>query len=295
MSGESTKPAALPPANAEVNDVKEKVRHGVLSALKTLREDLETVFERDPAARNIVEVILAYPGLHAIWCHRLAHRLHTAGVPVIPRLISHFGRFVTGIEIHPGAKIGRRFFIDHGMGVVIGETAEIGESVTLYQGVTLGISHTRNVQSLRGQKRHPTLKNHVTVTVGAQILGDITVGEGAIVGAGSVVVKDVPDHTTVVGVPGRVVVQRDPATGAERRVDQRPPHTVDLPDPELDLIRGLHRRVQELESRLADLEGSKAQDIRLGGTPAAVAGGVCQNGTESKPAHALLGPDRCPA
>lgn len=233
---------------------KEKIGHGVSRALSRLREDLQAVYDRDPAAHNVVEVILAYPGLHAIWIHRVAHSLYRRGVPVVPRLISHLGRFLTGIEIHPGAKIGRKFFIDHGMGVVIGETAEIGDNVTLYQGVTLGISHTRNVQSLRGAKRHPTLRDHVTVSVGSQILGAITVGEGATVGAGSVVVKDVPPHTTVVGVPGRVVVERDPATGTVRRVDERPPRTIDLPDPELELIRALHRRVQELEARLASLE-----------------------------------------
>lgn len=233
--------------------------------LAMLREDLEAVFDRDPAARNVFEVILTQPGLHAVWLHRVAHRLLKAGVPVVPRLISHANRFLTGIEIHPGATIGRKLFIDHGMGVVIGETAEIGDHVTLYQGVTLGIAHTRDVRSLRGKKRHPTLGDHVTVTVGAKILGAITVGEGAIVGAGSVVVRDVPAHTTVVGVPGRVVVERDPATGAERRVSEPAPRTVDLPDPELDLIRGLHARVRELEERLATIEkrSTTGRDIRL--------------------------------
>ncbi len=238
--------------------------------LRILREDLEAVFDRDPAAKNVFEVVLTQPGLHAIWLHRIAHALLEQGVPVVPRLVSHFNRFVTGIEIHPGAKIGRMCFIDHGMGVVIGETAEIGDHVTLYQGVTLGISHTRDVRSLRGKKRHPTLEDNVTVTVGAKILGAITIGHGAIVGAGSVVVRDVPPHTTVVGVPGRVVVERDPQTGAERRVDGPAPRTVDLPDPELELIRGLHERVVELETRLATLEErpstSGSKNIRVGPT-----------------------------
>jgi serine O-acetyltransferase len=236
--------------------------------LRVLREDLEAVFDRDPAAKNVIEVVLTQPGLHAIWLHRIAHALLQGGVPVLPRLVSHFNRFVTGIEIHPGATIGRMCFIDHGMGVVIGETAEIGDHVTLYQGVTLGISHTRDVRSLRGKKRHPTLEDNVTVTVGAKILGAITIGHGAIVGAGSVVVRDVPPHTTVVGVPGRVVVERDPQTGTERRVDGPAPRTVDLPDPELELIRGLHERVVELEGRLASLEerptASSAKNIRVG-------------------------------
>ena len=163
----------------------EEGNEGVFRALTFLREDLRTVFERDPAARNVVELLLAYPGLHAIWLHRLAHRLYVQDVPVVPRLISHLGRFLTGIEIHPGAQIGRRFFIDHGMGVVIGETAEVADDVTLYQGVTLGINHTQDARSLRGVKRHPTVRHGVTVGVGAKILGAIVVGEGAIIGAGA--------------------------------------------------------------------------------------------------------------
>jgi serine O-acetyltransferase len=218
-----------------------------------MREDLQAVFERDPAARNVVEVILAYPGLHAIWLHRIAHRLHRVGVPVLPRLISHLNRFLTGIEIHPGARIGRRFFIDHGMGVVIGETAEIGDDVTLYQGVTLGIYHTHDARRLRGVKRHPTLQDGVTVGVGAKILGAITVGEGAMIAAGAVVTKDVPPHTTVMGVPGRVVIETNPQTGERRRVVE-PSRQVNLPDPELEVIRCLHNKVLELEERLAALE-----------------------------------------
>ena len=238
-------------------------------SLTYLREDLRTVFERDPAAKNVVELVLAYPGLHAIWLHRLAHRLHLKGLPVVPRLISHLGRFLTGIEIHPGAQIGRRFFIDHGMGVVIGETAEVGDDVTLYQGVTLGINHTQNVSSLRGVKRHPTLRNGVTVGVGAGILGAIVIGEGAIIGAGSVVTKDVPPHTTVVGVPGRVVVERDPATGERRRV-RAGASLVSLPDPELEVILCLHNKVLELEDRLAALESERKPESDSAREPAAI-------------------------
>jgi serine O-acetyltransferase len=232
---------------------------GVARLLDHLREDVQAVLDRDPAARSRLEVVLTTPGLHAIWSHRLSHQLHRLGVPIVPRVISHLTRFLTGVEIHPGATIGRGFFIDHGMGVVIGETAEIGHRVTLYQGVTLGIYHTANVTSMRGAKRHPTLKDGVTVTVGAKILGAITIGEGAIIGAGSVVTRDVPPHTTVVGVPGRVVVERDPATGTSRRVDQTQRLNVDLPDPVLEVVRGLHAKVLMLESRVAELEGSEGK------------------------------------
>ena len=236
----------------------------MLRALQVMREDLQAVFERDPAAKNVVEVVLAYPGLHAVWLHRLAHRLHCRGTPVIPRLISHFSRFVTGVEIHPGARIGRRFFIDHGMGVVIGETTEIGDDVTLYQGVSLAIYHTHDVPRLRGRKRHPTLGNGVTVGVGAKILGAITVGDCAIIGAGSVVTRDVPPHTTVVGVPGRVVVERDPTTGEQRRVDDDT-RKVSLPDPEREVINCLHAKVAELEERIALMEVGQRTVARANG------------------------------
>lgn len=228
----------------------------VASLVRKLREDVQSVIDRDPAARSRLEVVLTTPGLHAIWTHRLAHGLHRRGLPLVARVISHVSRFLTGIEIHPGAQIGRGFFIDHGMGVVIGETAEIGDHVTLYQGVTLGIYHTANASQMRGAKRHPTLRDGVTVTVGAKILGAITIGEGAIVGAGSVVTRDVPPHTTVVGVPGRVVAERDPDTGLSRRIDQSARLNVDLPDPVLEVVRGLHEQVVRLEKRVAELEGS---------------------------------------
>jgi serine O-acetyltransferase len=208
--------------------------------LLTLRDDVRAIFRNDPAARSLAEVLL-YPGLHAITLHRLAHALWARRVPFIPRLISQLGRFLTGIEIHPGASVGRGFFIDHGMGVVIGETAEIGDNVTLYQGVTLG-----GTGKQRG-KRHPTLEDGVTVGVGAIVLGAITVGAGARVGGGAVVVKDVPPHSTAVGVPARIVATRDPHTGTSRRVE-------DLPDPEGQMLRGLRAKVLELEDRLTDVE-----------------------------------------
>ncbi len=203
-------------------------------------EDIRVIFERDPAAANLLEVLLTYPGLHALLLHRLAHAMHRRGVPVVPRLISHLSRWVTGIEIHPGATIGRRFFIDHGMGVVIGETSEIGDDVTLYQGVTLG-----GTGKEKG-KRHPTLGNDVMVGVGAKVLGAVTIGDHARVGAGAVVLSDVPPHATAVGVPAKVVVFREP-DGSSRRVEH-------LPDPELDMISALHRRIEELTDRVGLLE-----------------------------------------
>lgn len=213
--------------------------------LETFRADVRAVFERDPAARNLLEVLLAYPGLHAITLHRINHWLYNAGVPVIPRLLSHLGRFFTGIEIHPAAKIGKGFFIDHGMGVVIGETAEIGDNCTLYQGVTLG-----GTGKEKG-KRHPTLRNNVLVSVGAKVLGAIEIGDNVKIGAGSVVLKSVPPNCTVVGVPGRVVAVRDPDTGTSRRVEN-------LPDPEAEMMQYLQRMVLDLEERVARLESELA-------------------------------------
>jgi serine O-acetyltransferase len=210
------------------------------SALQTLRDDVRTIFINDPAARNLAEVLL-YPGLHALLWHRVAHFLWKRQIPFLPRFISQVGRFLNGIEIHPGAQIGRGFFIDHGMGVVIGETSEIGNWVTLYQGVTLG-----GTGKQRG-KRHPTLEDCVVVGVGASVLGAITIGEGSRVGGGAVVVKDVPPHSTAVGVPARVVATRDPSTGETRRIEY-------LPDPEGAMLRNLHDKVCELEQRLAEVE-----------------------------------------
>jgi len=211
--------------------------------LRSIRRDLNAALERDPAATSALEVALTYPGFHARQLHRLAHCLHRRGWPILPRLASHLNRALTGIEIHPAARIGEGLFIDHGMGVVIGETAEIGDDVTLHQGVTLGGS------SRLREKRHPTLRDGVEVGAHAQLIGAIEVGEGTRVGAGSVVVSSVPPYSTVVGVPGRAVGVRYPDRPVAR-----------LPDPEADEIARLERRLQELELRLAELEqqqGSK--------------------------------------
>jgi serine O-acetyltransferase len=206
--------------------------------LDSIRADIKAARLRDPAAINDLEVILTYPGFHARQVHRLAHALHHNGGEVPARLLSHFARFFTGIEIHPGAEIGEGFFIDHGMGVVIGETAIIGDNVHLFQGVTLGGTSTRRA------KRHPTLKDNVVVGAGAKVIGDVTVGENAKIGAGSVVVTNVPPNATVVGVPGHVVAFADPGNDTVLR----------LPDPEWDVIQRLEQRVEELEARLALLE-----------------------------------------
>ena len=205
---------------------------------RAIKEQIDTIFREDPAAKSVLEIVLCYPGLHAILLHRLAHKLYCWKVPLAPRLVSQIGRFLTGIEIHPGATIGRRFFIDHGMGVVIGETAEIGDDVLLYQGATLG--GTGNEKG----KRHPTLGNHVVVGSGAKVLGNIRIGDNVKIGAGSVVVHPVPDNSTVVGIPGRVVRTRGENGVLEHGM---------LPDPEGQAIDDLARRVAELENTLRQL------------------------------------------
>ena len=205
---------------------------------QAIREQFDTIFREDPAAKSVVEIFFCYPGLHAILAHRLAHKLYRWNVPLLPRLISQISRFFTGIEIHPGATIGRRFFIDHGMGVVIGETTEIGDDVLLYQGVTLG--GTGNETG----KRHPTLGNHVVVGTGAKVLGNIRIGNHVRIGAGSVVVHPVPDNSTVVGVPGRVVRIRDENGVLEHGK---------LPDPEGQALEDLTHRVAELEAMLRQI------------------------------------------
>jgi serine O-acetyltransferase len=205
----------------------------------SIRAEIKNIMERDPAARNIFEVLL-YPSLHAILLHRVAHYLYKANVPFFPRLISQLSRFFTGIEIHPGAKIGQNFFIDHGTGVVIGETAEIGDNVTLYQGVTLG-----GTGKERG-KRHPTLGNNVLVGVGAAVLGAITIGDNARIGGGAVVLKDVPPNSTAVGVPAKVVAYRPDTRALNQRVEN-------LPDPEGEMLSALQAKSRELETRLSEL------------------------------------------
>jgi serine O-acetyltransferase len=200
-----------------------------------IREQIDTIFREDPAAKSVIEIILCYPGFQAILVHRLSHRLYRAQVPLLPRVLSQISRFFTGIEIHPGARIGRRFFIDHGMGVVIGETSEIGDDCLFYQGVTLG--GTGNEKG----KRHPTLGNRVVVGTGAKILGSIRIGDDVKIGAGSVVVHPVPDKSTVVGIPGRVVRTRDSNGVLEHGK---------LPDPEGQAIDELKQRVSDLETQL---------------------------------------------
>ncbi len=209
---------------------------------KTLREDIRTVFAKDPAARSTLEVIFLYPGLHALWFHRLTHLLWLHKLRFLARLLSHVNRFLTGIEIHPGARIGRRFFIDHGAGVVIGETAEIGDDVLLYQGVVLGGT------TLKKGKRHPTIGNNVVMGTGAVALGAITIGDRARVGAGSVVIKSVPAGATVVGIPGRIAEDhRKPLMDLEHS---------NLPDPVSEAVRFVVREQGKLEERLRILEST---------------------------------------
>ncbi|WP_432803829.1 serine O-acetyltransferase [Bacillus atrophaeus] len=209
---------------------------------KMLKEDIDTVFDQDPAARSYFEVILTYSGLHAIWAHRIAHALYKRKFYFLARLISQISRFFTGIEIHPGATIGRRFFIDHGMGVVIGETCEIGNNVTVFQGVTLG-----GTGKEKG-KRHPTIKDDALIATGAKVLGSITVGEGSKIGAGSVVLHNVPDFSTVVGIPGRVVVQNG------QKIKRDLNHQ-DLPDPVSDRFKSLEKEILQLKSELEEKKG----------------------------------------
>jgi serine O-acetyltransferase len=233
-----------------------------------IKEDINSVFDRDPAARTSFEVLLNYPGLHAIWCHRLSYKLWCANWKLLARFLSTFSRWLTGIEIHPGATIGRRFFIDHGMGVVIGGTAEIGNDVTLYQGVTLGGT------SWKAGKRHPTLEDNVVIGAGAQVLGPITIGKGGKVGSNSVVVKDLPANATAVGIPGRIVPEK--STSEENQHRQKAAKqfgfdayavSSDNPDPVAKAIGRLLDHVHLMDSRVSEL----CKEVnRLGGD-------VCSN------------------
>ena len=269
-----------------------------MSFFSRLRKDIRVVFERDPAARSVIEVLFCYSGLHAIWFHRISHALYKRGWVLIPRMISNFARFLTGIEIHPGATIGEGLFIDHGTGIVIGETAEIGNNVTLYQGVTLG-----GTGKEKG-KRHPTIGNNVVVASGAKVLGSFTVGDHAKIGAGSVVLKPVPPYATVVGIPGRIVVMGgkrvhtaeelrqalratrlvesdDSLTDIEDELDVDLDHDM-LPDPDEEMrecmmrqIQALEKKVNELEKRLEDKEHAESlqdDDPPQGGVQAAQEG-----------------------
>ncbi len=209
---------------------------------EAIRDDVRAVRERDPAARSTLEVLLCYPGVHVLMVHRVAHRLWKAGWPTTARCLMQLARFVTGIEIHPAAKLGPGLFIDHGMGVVIGETAELGENVTLLQGVTLGGT------SLKREKRHPTLGNNVVVGAGAKIIGAFRIGDGSRIGAGSVVVREVPPNSVVVGVPGRVTYRDGQRVTGEIDLNQ-----TDLPDPVAKAIEQLMERLRVLEAEVETL------------------------------------------
>lgn len=219
----------------------------------SIREDIQTVFAKDPAAKTLWEVVFCYPGLHAVWLHKVSHFLWIHNLFFLARLNSHISRFLTGVEIHPGAKIGRRFFIDHGMGVVIGETAEIGNDVLMYMGTVLGGT------SLEKVKRHPTIEDGVVIGAGSIVLGPITVGRGAKIGAGSVVVRSVPPGATVVGVPGRIAEPECPTTRTDLDYGN-------LPDPMLRVVSRLLDRQNRLEERLRGIEkslpGPEAEKIR---------------------------------
>jgi serine O-acetyltransferase len=230
--------------------------------LKTLREDFRIIFERDPAARNWLEVVFCYPGLQALLVHRVAHWLWVLGIPLIPRLMSHLARFLTGIEIHPGAAIGRGVFIDHGMGVVVGETAIVGDYCLIYQGVTLGGTGKET------GKRHPTLGENVVVGAGAKVLGNILIGNDVRIGAGSVVLRDVPSDCTVVGVPGRIVYR------SGERVD--PLEHGSLPDSEAQVIRALVDRIETLEQQVQTLKESAHVSYTAERTPARVGAAQCR-------------------
>ena len=215
-----------------------------------LKEEIQTVFAKDPAAKGILEVIFCYPGLHAIWLYRIAHFFWKHKLIFIGRFISHVSRWLTGIEIHPGAKIGRRFFIDHGMGVVIGETAEIGDDVLMYQGVILGGT------TLEKKKRHPNLENNVVVGAGAIVLGAINIGNGARIGAGSVVIYDVPPGATIVGVPGRI------GLGFSAEEIEILEHGK-LPDPIADAVRFVVKQQEKLEERIKKIESLEGITIEI--------------------------------
>ncbi|MEI6287133.1 MAG: serine O-acetyltransferase [Bacillota bacterium] len=214
-----------------------------------IRQDIKAVLERDPAANSGLEVVLCYPGLHAIWAHRVAHWLFEHNMIIISRLLSQTSRFFTGIEIHPGAKIGNNFFIDHGTGVVIGETTEIGNDVTLYQGVTLG-----GTGKEKG-KRHPTIGNNVVVSSGAKVLGSFKVGDNSKIGAGSVVLKHVPPNSTVVGIPGQIVI-RDGKRLKDGLDDEN------MPDPVAEMMVCMHRQLNQMEQRIEQLEKEKRSETK---------------------------------
>jgi serine O-acetyltransferase len=232
-----------------------------MAILGRMREDLDAVFRHDPAARTTLEVILTYPGLHAIWFHRLAHWLWEHRLKLLGRIVSELSRFLTGIEIHPGARLGRRLFIDHGMGVVIGETAEVGDDVLIYQGVTLGgTSHKK-------EKRHPTIEDHVLISAGATVIGPVRVGRGSRIGAGAVVISSAPAYSTIVGIPGKVI------EGESARHDVMELEHGRLPDPVARAMNAMVEKLNELTVRIRELE--ERQDCleqQAGGGPSAEPG-----------------------
>jgi serine O-acetyltransferase len=213
-----------------------------MNFIDNVREDIQAVFDRDPAARTTLEVVLTYSGLHAIWLHRIAHSLWQHELKLIGRIVSAWSRFLTGIEIHPGARIGRRLFIDHGTGVVIGETAEIGDDVLIYQGVTLGGT------SIRKEKRHPTIEDQVMVSAGAAVIGPVRIGRGSRIGAGAVVVSSAPPYSTIVGIPGKVI------EGESTRQDIVTLDHAHLPDPVARAINGLVEKLNQIGVRLEQIE-----------------------------------------
>lgn len=217
--------------------------------LDSFGSDVRTAFKKDPAARSLVEVLTSYPGTHAVLLHRVAHFFWEVGLPFVPRYISHIARQITGIEIHPGAEIGKDFFIDHGSGTVIGETARIGDNVTIYQNVSLGGT------SLKQEKRHPTVGNNVVIGAGAKLLGPINIGDNVRIGANSVVTKDVPPNSVVVGVPGRIV-----SRNGQKLLDIDLDHG-DLPDPVADIITKMRDRIIYLETEIIELKGDKKREV----------------------------------
>lgn len=234
----------------------------------TLKEDIQVVFERDPAARNALETLIACPGLHAILCHRVNHWLWKKRLHLLARFTAHVSRFLTGVEIHPGATIGRRLFIDHGMGIVIGETSEIGDDCSIYHGVTLGGT------TWQKGKRHPTLKSGVIIGAGAKVLGPITVGADARIGSNAVVVKDVPDHATVVGIPGRVIAQKTTAAGDAEKGEKEARREAmakkigfdayggsrDMPDPVQNALDAMLDHMHKVDKELESLKKKAEKD-----------------------------------
>ncbi|MBU7586285.1 MAG: serine O-acetyltransferase [Nostoc sp. TH1S01] len=240
QSLDSNQQATVAPDSVKTSLLKNLLSAG--TSFEPVLSDFRIIFERDPAARNWLEVVFCYPGLHALCLHRLAHWLHCRGVGFFPRLISHIGRFLSGIEIHPGAEIGKGVFIDHGMGVVIGETAIVGDYTLIYQGVTLGGTGKES------GKRHPTVGKNVVIGSGAKVLGNIQLGDRVRVGAGSVVLRDVPADSTVVGVPGRIISRKDK--------NHSPLEHNKLPDVEATVIRSLLSRIEQLEQKLKSYEST---------------------------------------